>query len=62
MAENMSLHKRQMLVGRAAKMHREGRSTAEIQKALGVSESTVRSIMEVVEEAEANRTDTVIGE
>lgn len=59
---NMSLYKRQMLVGRASLMHKEGKTTAEIREALGLSESTVRSIMKTVTEAEAKRTEMNISE
>ena len=53
--DEMSLRRRQMLIGRAKKMLDEGRSWKEICDELKVSESTVRSIRHTIEQAEINR-------
>ena len=44
-----------MLIGRAKKMLGEGRTWKEICDALKISESTVRSIRHVIDQAEINR-------
>jgi DNA-binding NarL/FixJ family response regulator len=55
--DELSLRKRQILIGRAKKMFDEGRSWKEICEELGVSESTVRSIRHTIEQAEINRSE-----
>lgn len=52
--ENMSLAKRQMLVGRARQMFDAGYNVEAIRNALGLSESQVRSIKSTIDEAKKN--------
>lgn len=49
------LIKRQILVGRVATMRDMGCTTTEIAQTLGLSESSVRSIMTTVEKADEER-------
>ena len=46
----MSLHKRQLMLGRTAMMVRAGKTTKEICEELKLSESTVRAFMRTVKE------------
>lgn len=49
-----NLRKRQMQIGQTKRLMEEGFNTVEIAAKLGISESTVRSHMNVIEQARAN--------
>ena len=55
MAINNELVKRQIMVGRVSKMRDDGLSSVEIAEKLNIPESTVRSCINTITKADANR-------
>lgn len=55
--DEMSLAKRQLLIGVAKKLYDEGFTTEEVAAKLCVSESTVRSIKKIIDEANEKKVD-----
>ena len=54
-AQEKNLRKRQLQIGQVRRLKEDGFNSVEIAKKLGISESTVRSHMNVIEQADANR-------
>jgi DNA-binding transcriptional regulator LsrR (DeoR family) len=52
--DEMSLRKRQMMVGMAKQLYDEGLTTKEVAAKMGISESTVRSLKNTIDQARAN--------
>jgi DNA-binding transcriptional regulator LsrR (DeoR family) len=52
--DEMSLRKRQMMVGVARQLYDEGLTTKEVAAKMCLSESTVRSIKKTIDQAKAN--------
>lgn len=53
--ENMSLKKKQMMIGMAKRLLDDGLSVKEVSEKLQLSEDTIRAIKRVIDEAEKNR-------
>ena len=52
--DEMSLRKRQLMVGVARQLYDEGLTTKEVAAKMCLSESTVRSIKNTIDQAKAN--------
>lgn len=52
--DEMSLRKRQLMVGMARQLYDEGLTTKEVAAKMRISESTVRSIKNMIDQAKAN--------